>query len=1002
MEAVITKSGLAVRKSGLSSLVFDIYGLLSSFKDFNQKQVIYLNVSNFSEESSEKALPGYYYQDEYALYMNNPSGYTIDKLIKNHTYKAFINAEIDDTIQVEIISTESRDNFYNYNEYNFKHLERSRNYLLDIYSQTLNPVYIGTGIPKTKLLHQTAKSFFYKQMSLFDSVPDDQKNNYFEYVVRCALRINTINRDIFAILLSPVNQSNLPSPEDLSLIETLINSLNSKWETEVILTNNPIKLLPDIINYYKILVNFYINCFSNQKYLKDSGFIVRLQYFINVLDIDLLSTINSVYKIKLLKILADDFNDKNLKLEPSQLSKAIVKISDSFKEDQTTQIDIFLEGLLKSSIEIKENERNKITLFEYIYRKLKNNFFEELWQHSPLYYKINSALNLEKPTSPLSAFITKIYTLWTQSKYNPNRNNIYNPDCIGYGAQNSGSKTFIYTHKPATTIYSAYEGDDAKDSVSIDINKAPLIINLKTFFINALGYTRDTIETKFVGLDKVVVGTIDSKNINLTGAPNPSAESQILNGLVYYPYGYYNLYQPIQIVRSDLNNAAEFSTPTHSWTDGSETIHQTYIPAFLFHYMQEREDTDFIYAFIWTVIKAAYKAVPKVFALKRMIETALEGIYETLEILETAIPENKYQIINDYGNQCALDNNDGVFCKLIGNLIFWLEDYRTANNQVIFDLVKRAAGDIVFYVEENGWPSDFDEEDGEARELIINLAGERTDCADIKQTVIKKVEAAEGYSINKVGTEEPLFSDADYDEICNYVSNLDLSDDFSFNSQKDIQIAFIFNAHRETKQAKVSEVKERIDYWINIKKPINSGGRDKIPYIFGNNIIEAQNNYSLFKQRMPELFGKYDLLKYEDKRIGGSALYKNPPGDIDTYLFVSNREIKNLIDEYTQTWLKLAGENNNRRKRERYEEYGESIEITYEKRQIIYGNLIIKYKPENPESKRFVKLKDDKIDPYYTSSLINFSGPKKEVFDITIKDSSKDSQGTPPYIILNL
>jgi hypothetical protein len=33
MEAVITKLGLAVNKSTLSSVVIDIYGFLSSFKD---------------------------------------------------------------------------------------------------------------------------------------------------------------------------------------------------------------------------------------------------------------------------------------------------------------------------------------------------------------------------------------------------------------------------------------------------------------------------------------------------------------------------------------------------------------------------------------------------------------------------------------------------------------------------------------------------------------------------------------------------------------------------------------------------------------------------------------------------------------------------------------------------------------------------------------------------------------------------------------------------------
>jgi len=127
-----------------------------------------------------------------------------------------------------------------------------------------------------------------------------------------------------------------------------------------------------------------------------------------------------------------------------------------------------------------------------------------------------------------------------------------------------------------------------------------------------------------------------------------------------------------------------------------------------------------------------------------------------------------------------------------------------------------------------------------------------------------------------------------------------------------------------------------------------------------------------------------------------------PAGDLDMYLFVSNNEIKNLVDEFSITWEQLINDSDDKKLIKSAKGYRNRVKTIYKDRGFIYGYLIIKY---DPEHKKYFIMDNDRKNPNYTSSLVNFNATDEEPqasFDITIKDSSIDLNGTPPYITFNL
>lgn len=1024
MEALILKNGKAVKSTNLTNCKFSIEdGMLVSFTSQSQnRKVCYFDESDFNNEIISKNInfkADYYFVDEYATFSSSPTEYNFSNFLKKGNYNDFVFADNDNEIKIRIISTNDLNAIYKYANYTFNH-NINNNYLLNIDGTIgFNPILYDNNPEIIAITPSSISSDF------FDNHKSSINNDavFYKKIVICCVRIDMIIEDIFSIY----NENLIPNDEVSNLVTSFLNSFEDRWRTSVFYDNldSHVIKINKIDSLANALITFYAYSFQFQKDIKVSNSLNKLKWLSYLAHPVILTTVNPYYKIKLLSNIANSISTNESSGQKEFSIKTILSLIDSFVEENnnSNNIDIFLEKMVDEengviiNLEVeKENEspsfittnnhvdnRNKISLFEFIYRKITPGVFVQLWRFSDLNKKINSTFNIfERNLDARSLFITHMYTLWVKSSFNPTKGDIYNNNYFSF--TNNGQE-FLYSRRPATTF--STNQDDIFIS-SLDRNKAPLIINVDYYYIHALGSSVDTIKTRFSDFNRILVMTNDIRHANLD--PN-TIDGLSINTLsqfntigAFFSFGYYKIFQAIQVVYSNANkNKAKIFQ--HSWNEIDGLNTQNYIPAFLFHYMQQKEDEEFIYNLTWINIEAFYNGLPAS-RIKIVINQLLNTINSFFGYFEDEIDENEVEFINQYASTCSTATSNNEFCSLINIFCFWFNQKQVSKSEILDKQIQDSASDIIMYVEANGWPSDFNDEN--AKSLIESLGeGSGGICSDLKQIIVNSINEenqnsatnnhAPSFSLYDIDN-NILYSDQDYEDVCNHVANLDIYDDFDSNSKKEILVQFLFNAHRIGKQANASQVMTRLSLWAEMKKPIAQGGRNKIPYIFGLTITQAQSNYNIFLSKMNELYGHYGFLNYQDKRIGGSSLYKstNPkPGDLDMYLFINNTEINSLIEQFSRDWEKLANTTKDRPLSKKAKGFIKRVRKSYDEKGFIYGYLIIKH------DMTFHIMSEDRFNEYYTSTLINF-GETKKGFDITIKNKDFDNTGNPPYIIFNL
>jgi hypothetical protein len=575
MEAVILKTGKAVKTTNLINRKHSVDdGMLTSFTtQLDNRDVCYFDEDILEKELKSNFINGYYYVDVYANFANSQSLDTLFAFIDKGLYKDFISAENNDEIKINIISTHNLNSIYNFIKYEFNHN-------IDKYSYFHNSdgslgfkpnLYDSNPVNSTKIPSFTSNLFFENHKSYINN-----NTILYQKIVSCCLRIEMIIDDIYDIF-----NHNLLGDEFSNLVTSFLNSIKNSWETDVFfdITDNEDVKINKVFDLTNALSTFYIYSFKFQKEIKSSSPLEKLKILCNLAKTEILNSISPVNKIKLLLSLTKSItNEKSTKIKKYSI-ETILLLIDSFVENEnnSNDIDLFLEKIIDEEYGViinqeawKENEspgmfftstnhidiRTKISLFEFIYRQIDSSVLVKLWRFSSLHKKITSSFNLNSESlDARSHFIALIYTLWAKSSFNPTKGGVYNNNYFNFN--NGSNLNFSYTRKPATTFF---ENQNGQVYSALDRNKTPLIVNIDFYYIHGLGDSKDTIITRFCDFNRILVLTNDIRHANID--PSFSLNNNIISqfNTIRQPFsfGYYNILQAIQIVKSTNNKKLKF------------------------------------------------------------------------------------------------------------------------------------------------------------------------------------------------------------------------------------------------------------------------------------------------------------------------------------------------------------------------------------------------------------------------------------------------------------
>ncbi|HKX87293.1 MAG TPA: hypothetical protein VJL37_11525 [Flavobacterium sp.] len=923
MDVVILRNGNAVKTSNITDVHLNIYGFLSTFKA-SGKDFSYFTHEDLDSDSSLKKIPltaGYYEVDAYSAYIVKPSEAEFKKLKDNFSFGSkFIPADSGQTIQVKIAHIASPyTDFYSYVMYTFQHV-KGKNYLDKGNLRYLDITLMGNpSAPAINPGSSLQNNFYTRHIAHITDIPDDHKNEYAEYTIYSTLRIDMIVRDIFPILLFNPNNTLV-----LTDITTAISQITNNWNTNNCFENFSAE---SARSYRSHLLGFYSACFKNQKLIKEANLDKRMTYVIQAIPDEAAYLIPNEFMINVLKTIANKPKDN---IESNDL-ELIIKIVMSFDENNPSKIDGFLNALVSNLYSLTLNseyeddfgdahegvfKREKVTLFERLFSILSDNSIYKLWHYSPLYKKIHTSLSLDEKASNRQIFVTCLYTLWIKSKYNPYRNNVFNQDYIGYVGEDATNKTFIYTRNPATTVHF---NADYSYNVIYDPKASPLIINNYYYVLNALKRTVDSTTSYFYAFDKILFYSNQYENIRETGVNPTNIVQQQLNWIrgLGAPYGHYHIYQPIQIV--NIVDKNKFHAPIHTWNENGNAIRQTYIPAFLYHFMKLKEHDEFVYAVIWNLIEAAYDGIPAS-KFTRFIDQANKSIDAALDFFDEIIPDSAFVFISDYSNSCS----GGEFCRLIKVLDTWMQNYAAVKNNVVKNEIKQAAFDVVIEANANGWPNEFTFGSGlDAQHFIIGVSNADTSNQDNdrKNDILRKIKGrvsreepegnttrGEGFSLfvwNSSGgmytrTNVRLHTDASLLVLIEY--GLD-------NNVPDHWIEGILTkAFRIKKPKTYNEAEAELLNASNLIKPLPAPGRGELLYCF-NHIDEQTIFEELVKEKYIDKYEIYDIIAENaaltNTYYGGSVHTKLTPPDIDMVSYISTNKMVELANLAIQRLMRI-------------------------------------------------------------------------------------------------
>lgn len=631
MNTYILRSGLAIRDTNISQVETSVDGFVSTFKNGQQKRFYY-----YTRDEKNNIKDGYYNDIELSNYickdLTKVDAPAPEKFVK------FEYAQTDDAIIVEIADITSNE-FYKFKRYTFNHTA-GRTYKKNNGKLDVSLMGIPESISNTNY-DPAIKKIFTKHIAMLSQITD-KKDDYIKYTIYSTLRANMILEELFPIFLENPNNISLTN---LSL---LLNEIRTSWGSDNINFSNVTAAGSE--SYYKALTSFYTSAKNYIAYIRVSNETERINSIISLIQPLSDFGISVDTKIALLKQL-----QLQVKLTTTD-KNTINAIAMSFSKTQQTQIDDFLDKLLAKNNYICFEEkyfqmdtvkpwhyRDTITLFEALFKKLDEDTETKLWNYSPIFKEIHSRFPMEEKTSALHIFVMSIYALWIRSKYNPYKNGTYNNGVIGFSEISSDhNKIFQYSRNTATTF--TVDNQNGTTSYSINTQASPISVNVSEYYIAAASHSFETVTTRFSFIDKIVIESNDYKNFQFNGGWIIPA--QYIMTRDPYAYGYYNLYQPIQVLNISDDKV---DVPIHSWDVDGVTEDITFIPAFLYHFMQKSKQDELFFSIVWLPVQAAWNVAKEVIRPIKTVAEVMDLLLDsTEEIFGITHPKSARNFIHSY------------------------------------------------------------------------------------------------------------------------------------------------------------------------------------------------------------------------------------------------------------------------------------------------------------------------------------------------------------------
>lgn len=640
MDAVILKNGLAVRVNSqkkdynLSNKNFSVSGFLIEFS-IDAEVFHYYYDSDFKKEDEKKSdKAGYYNKDQFLKYKEYKNLVTYENLIGNYklSYDKFEIANPNDILDIEeVVYLNPFDSYYIDKISKFKIVSRTNflnaNYRIEV------PVNVESGLisisTEDRLLDNSITGKFYHNNLSQTIRNSDNASQFAEIVTLIAFKISFIIKDVFPLLQTQGNSD----------INTLINNILSQWQNQALLPEEPI--VEDFLLYYNIVSNFYTSCMERRDTLSQSNPEEKILILLKILPPAILSNSDLVsleIKHKALKQLALQdviWNDDE---------ELALKIINSIHIDDQQEVDEFLGWLIDEKFPTgKKLPPYQETVYSLLYEKIDN--YSTIVKMIPELFG-----NQEFSKDNQTRFINSILGLWTESKYNPYKNE--SPD---YSLIDNGTYNYDKNYQNFAIIH--YKSK-------------------KNFF----GVYDDVFTFHFSPWADGIYFTIDEKGGIIT--PRPIMHT----------------YQPLTLIHYPSETDTSIQLPEK---DGELN---GVVPLFFLKYVDDHGDNQDFETKVGILIDVATTATGIGNLAKLRHLRHLSKLGQVFIIIEgVQITAGVVSFLLNFVDGC----DDSPFCKKLKTVLFFVEITALVTDPIAAYKTKKAAQEAIETATTEGWPSSF-------------------------------------------------------------------------------------------------------------------------------------------------------------------------------------------------------------------------------------------------------------------------------------------------------
>lgn len=867
--------------SGISK--HDLDGFLLEFT-IGETTYFYRSIENFkladTKNPTNMISVGYYKKD---IFLNYYSGRGTLDSVKNSLLekdKRIKDAEKNDQLKIRrllIVSPYSI--FYRLNTWTFPY-NGILSQIIDRFGNINIPSGIDPEDEDSQDANIQAKLFYNKRKIIVNSFRPEQKDQAALLITKIGLLVNMINEEIFPLFETAGSQD----------FSTYINDQNIEWQTGNVLDDHSFLGLNTFMNG---LNEYYRKAFVNQVTISNAVGLEKLYWFASLLSPNGLASFPVNTKLELLDYITKNKLSENF--EKKIQEDFVIKILQSFNENNLSQIDVILSGLVDPNYN-PDKDSNK-SLYETLYSQMSTstNFKEGLLSLSNLVFNTDF-----KPTSTKAQYVQSVYWLWQLSKFNPYNENgsikqgkmamkVLDADLASFTYnEDTSNSLYFYSHEIAYNV--VYEVDQNHPGTTytyyriVRESAAPILIPYDSQKFAGIFF--DNFSFKFNGNK---IAAYESLPLNVPRGGVGSFNDDVL-------YGTYHIYQPVSLLSTNLDTKSAISTVNGDDININGSKINSLIPVFVLEFIDksgDRSDAETVLGYVVDVA-ATFSGIGALSKLKHL-RWAATGATDvnlfTVQGLRIVVGGIDFSsgVLGLFANFVECGENDG-FCNAMKTFIVSLQLASltvTVGDSLVSLVMKKQAAKVM--IEAGG---------STEAEIIQNIKDKITDLNtganldDVDATartiyrsgylysfpanIVASIERKVKSFLSDIRNKKQFFLNSDYSELVirdfvEFCYNLNLD-------QRTIEGLIIF-ANRTAKYIPPSQLKIQTTYFVKeILKRRFPAGIDNI-----SNFRSFSNAFKNgIKQNLGYLDGNFDdALKNMEIVIKGSAVRSWKLGDVN-------------------------------------------------------------------------------------------------------------------------